>query len=349
MFTTRSMASTAEQARSLPVPTTGRSGSVLLGRPCEPLGGSAHTVSVAQIDAWHTAVVSLLKSTTTDAFVAIDLDEATTAHGVLRCAKKVLADGAWNLARSTTYAAAVYGLQISGASGGVNAEGDARDSAVAAFVAELSQRSTPPALALDAGKGVSAAELEPLRSADPRGGSADAQDLMAAGVVAGVAAVLGEMDGLTVAIEPAAPLTSLLSARFSAAGATIVDCDSDLTATCDVLVVGSKPGRVDHDVASGISARLIAPGGWLPVTARALAVARRAGIVVLPDFLCFGGPLLAGWGPAESDPEAVLVARMGEIVAVAGPHVDGLFLGACEVAEEFLASWATIPFGRPIP
>ena len=261
----------------------------------------------------------------------------------------MLAEGAWNLARSTTYAAAAYGLQISGASGGVNAEGDGRHAAVASFVAELADRSVAPALALDPGKGISASDLEPLSATDPRYRTSDPRDLMAAGVLAGVSAVLGEVSGLTVAIESAAPLAEVLSARFDAAGATIVECDPTLSVACDVIVVGSKPGRVDHEIATEISARVIAPGGWLPVTARALAAARRAGTVVLPDFVCFAGPLLDGWGPPESDSEAVLVARLGEIVTEAGPHVDGLFLGACVVAEEFLASWATIPFGRPIP
>ena len=293
--------------------------------------------------------MSLTKSTTTDAFLAIDLDQAQVAQGVLRCAKKVLADGAWNLARSTTYAAAAYGLQISGASGGVNAEGDDRDAAVAAFVSELADRSIAPVLALDPGKGISAAELEPLRATDPRHDSSDPREFMAAGVLAGVSAVLGEVGALTVAIESAAPLAEVLSARFAAAGATIVECDPALSVACDVIVVGSKPGRVDHEIAAEISARVIAPGGWLPVTARALAVARRTGTIVLPDFVCFAGPLLEGWGPPESDSEAALVARLGEIVTEAGPHVDGLFLGACEVAEEYLASWATVPFGRPIP
>ena len=49
------------------------------------------------------------KLTSTDGFIAFDLDGAP-AVGVVRLAPKVLRDGAELLARSTTYAAASFGL-----------------------------------------------------------------------------------------------------------------------------------------------------------------------------------------------------------------------------------------------
>ena len=74
------------------------------------------------------------KLTSTDGFIAFDLDDAP-AVGVVRLAPKVLRDGAELLARSTTYAAASFGLQVGGASAGINAKPDDRDAALAAFLA----------------------------------------------------------------------------------------------------------------------------------------------------------------------------------------------------------------------
>jgi hypothetical protein len=39
---------------------------------------------------------------------------------------------------------------------------------------------------------------------------------------------------------------------------------------------------------------------------------------------------------------------VGDAIAGVIDHRSGPLLGACEVAESFLASWTTIPFGRPI-
>ncbi len=70
-----------------------------------------------------------------------------------------------------------------------------------------------------------------------------------------------------------------------------------LSVSADALVAGSKVGIVDHDAAADLRVRAVVPGGALPVTAKALATLRRAGIVVLPDFVTTAGPLFA-W-PAD--------------------------------------------------
>ena len=66
----------------------------------------------------------------------------------------------------------------------------------------------------------------------------------------------------------------------------------------DVVVAGSKTGVIDHQVAAGVAARAVVPSGPIPVTAKALAVLRRAGVVVVPDFVSTAGPLFAG-GPGQ--------------------------------------------------
>src|SRR3546814_19299921 len=66
------------------------------------------------------------KLTSTDGFIAFDLDGAP-AVGVVRLAPKVLRDGAELLARSTTYAAASFGLNVGGGPAGLNAKPEGRD------------------------------------------------------------------------------------------------------------------------------------------------------------------------------------------------------------------------------
>ena len=78
------------------------------------------------------------KLTSTDGFIAFDLDDAP-AVGIVRMAPKVLRDGAELLARSTTYAAASFGLQVGGASAGINAKPEGRDEALAAFTEEVEE------------------------------------------------------------------------------------------------------------------------------------------------------------------------------------------------------------------
>ena len=126
-----------------------------------------------------------------------------------------------------------------------------------------------------------------------------------------------------------------------------------LSVEADALVVGSKVGVVDHDVAVDLRVRAVVPGGALPVTAKALARLRRADVVVLPDFVTTAGALFA-W-PAEGPAPALDVARAAAVnditaaLAAVADHPSGPLLGACELAERFLATWTdTVPFGRPI-
>jgi glutamate dehydrogenase/leucine dehydrogenase len=121
----------------------------------------------------------------------------------------------------------------------------------------------------------------------------------------------------------------------------------------DVLVVGSKVGVIDHDVAAGLQVGAVVPGGSLPVTAKALAALRRAEVTVLPDFVTTAGALFA-WSEdgGEVAPETARAAAadgITEVLAEAADHPSGPVLGACERAEAFLSSWVDeLPFGRPI-
>lgn len=298
----------------------------------------------------HDPEVSLIKCATTDAFAVIDLDGAPRAAGVVRLARKVLQEGAWNLARSLTYSYALLEMKVSGASAGINAEGDARAASIANFVAEISGRSEPPRLVFDAGKGVGQSELDGIVPADDRSTMAIDMhaELTALSIVTATATAIGGLDGRTVSFEPGTDSPELL-AGFASAGASVIE--GGLTSGADVLCVGSKPAVLDHDLATGVTSGCIVPVGPLAISPRALAVLVRAGATVLPGFVTLAGPLIAQWpsdGATSESTKADIVARITEIVTEVGGHGDGHVIGACERAEKFLESWASVPFGRPL-
>ncbi|MCZ7628493.1 MAG: hypothetical protein M5U19_05325 [Microthrixaceae bacterium] len=102
------------------------------------------------------------KLQTVDAFVVVDLPGADSADGLVRCAPKVLVDSTRALARSRTYAWALMGHRISGASAGINASADTRAAAIEGFCAEVAPEVAAGRLVLSAGKGVEHDELATL-------------------------------------------------------------------------------------------------------------------------------------------------------------------------------------------
>lgn len=295
--------------------------------------------------------------TSTDAFIVIDLDDAPVCTGIVRLARKILHDGAANLARSTTYGYAVLGMQRGGASAGINAVGDDRDAAVAAFVADLASWQDSPRVLLDAGKGVRADEIQSLSAADNRDGARHERGptLLASGVVAAAATALdGGLDGRRVAVEDIGEPTAEIVRAFGVAGAEVTTAEAgSLDADADVLAIGSRPSVLAHEQVPALRCKVVVPTGPLPVTTRALAHCRARGIEVLADFVTTAGLLMAQWPPRETtDTElATLVAdRVGEIVAEDIAGADGAFVASCRRAEGFLGTWVdTLPFGRPIP
>jgi glutamate dehydrogenase (NAD(P)+) len=330
--------------------------------------------------------VATLKLKTVDAFVVIDLDDAPVSTGIVRRAPKVLPSGAADLARTTTYAYASLGMPRGGASAGISAPDDGADAAVAAFAAEIEPLVAAGTFLPDTGKGVTEVQLAPLRAADPRAPLPDRTHhrLVAAGAVAAAEHAVGALDGRRVAIEGYDEAGRQLVGELIERGAIVVAVSTAagtvrddaglspfelakgggivgegaeaafkvLGADCDVLFSGSKMGAIDHKGAAFVKAKAVVPTGPIPVTAKALAVLRRQGTVVLPDFVVLAGPLLAAWGEPATD-SAALEAQVREtiagILAEVSGHADGPLLGACERAESFLRSWRTaLPFGRPL-
>lgn len=296
--------------------------------------------------------------------MVVDLDGAARSDGLVRWAKKILVDGATWLARSRTYAWASLGEQIGGASAGISAVPDERQAALESFVTDAAELVGSGELSLDAGKGVAWADLAPLRAVDVRSPLATgddapalASDLLAVGVTAATAAQLGGLDGRTITLEGPPEVTTALAEAFRSQGATVTgpdaeDPDAALQATADALVCGSKVGLLDHHRVTEIGSTLIVPWGPMPVTTRGVAVARRAGIEVLPDFVTTAGPLLAATAAPTvgvEDLRATVTETIGGIIGDVTDHDEGALLGACLRAEAFLGTWRDeLPFGRPI-
>jgi hypothetical protein len=288
------------------------------------------------------APVQVIQLESTDAFVIVDLEDADRAAGIVRCARKILTDGAVNLARHATYAFAIAGVRASGASAGINADGDGRDAAVAAFVREYRG-----AARLSAGKGVTSEELTELPDDRSAAARERARELEVVGIVATIDALTGGIAGRTVTVDVSDPE---LAAALLEAGATVPD-GAAIDTPSDVLVVGSRVGAIDHENIASVQAPLLVASAPLPVTTRGLATAARLGITVAPDFVTLVGPYVAAW-PEDSgmDPVEATRALVDETIEGLRDHPAGLVLGACERAETFISSWRSeLPFGRPLP
>jgi hypothetical protein len=103
---------------------------------------------------------------------------------------------------------------------------------------------------------------------------------------------------------------------------------------------------IDHEAAEGIKATSVVPLTPLPITAKAYAVLRRAGITYVPDFIALAAPLLAACDAQDAtDPVERVHATASELAA----HGPDAWLVAVGLAEGFLSSWQpALPFGRPL-
>ncbi|MDY7105499.1 MAG: hypothetical protein S0880_30290 [Actinomycetota bacterium] len=215
-------------------------------------------------------------------------------------------------------------------------------------------------------------------------------ELEAIGAVTAAAAALGGLDGKKVAIEGFGP-TGLAVARLVEAqgGSVVAVATADgMVATdstdaaalgeawaadgqglvaslgdaqpgwklygtaADVLFVGSKAGAMTHQGAEVAKASAVVPIGPVPITTKALAVLRRAGVVYVPDFVALAGPRLCVDTDAATDADTLRTSAetaVGDAWSEISGHADGELLAACAKAEAFLRTWQdTLPFGRPL-
>jgi hypothetical protein len=283
--------------------------------------------------------VPVRKLESTDAFLVTDLADSPKAVGVVRCAPKVLVDGAESLARAATYAFATFGVQACGASAGINAKPEDKEKAVSLFLEELAPLLAEGTLHLSPSTGVTADDLAPA-DLDPQD-----ESLAARGAVAAAAAFLGGgAGGRAAAVSaPGAWLDRVSPWWSDAGGGDIAEGGPD--AEAEVLFVAGKTGVLDDAVAAGVRAKLVVPLTPVPVTAKAYAALSRAGTVLLPDAVSCAAPLLAVGDPDGGDPLERVSAAAAEL---SGAGVDA-WRSMVEKAEGFLATWQpALPFGRPL-
>ncbi len=282
------------------------------------------------------------KLASTDGFIVFDLDDVP-AIGIARQAPKVLRDGAELLARSTTYAAASFGLQISGGSAGLNAKPEGRDEALAAFLDEVAPLVESGRWLPGPGLGIAPDDLAALPRADVRTAAFD-QTTAGESAVAAALGALGSLDGKTVAIVGNGPITEAAAASAATNGASPLP-QASMDAECDALLVAGKAGVLEHDLAATVRATTVVPLTPVPVTARALAVLGRAGVVVVPDFLSTAGSLLTALDPDGGDP----MLRVHDAVAALAGESTGLWMAAVTKAEDHLRTWQRRAPLRPPP
>lgn len=296
-----------------------------------------------------------LKST--NAFVIFDLKDAETASGPVRCAPKILASSAKELARSATYTFAAHGCKRGGASAGINAKVDERDEAMRNFSEEVAEMVATGKFLPDAGRGVTEDDLLPLRTGDLRGaacfseyqGMPLATYLQGVGAVAATEAVLGGLEGRTAAVEGFGPVGQAAVKELEERGAKVVSADAIWSAEADIFFAGSKIGAVDHNVAELFAPTVLASLAPLAFTTKALVTLQRKGSKVLPDFVCLGGAIYAEGTTSPAEAIAATRANTAALVEEASRHPEGIFLGACSIAEKFLLTWRDeLPFGRPL-
>lgn len=286
--------------------------------------------------------MELHKLDATDTFIAFDLGPAPSL-GIARLAPKVLRDGVELLARSTTYAAASFGLELGGGSAGINAKPDERDGAIAAFLEEVTPLVESGRWLPGPGLGVAADDFAGLPRADERAAAFEPTNAAESAVAAALGAV-GSLDGKTVGIVGSGAVPDAAAASAGANGAEPRP-QAGFDLECDVLLVAGKAGCLEHDLAGTVRAKVVVPLTPVPVTARALAVLGRAGVVVVPDFLANAGGMLTALDADGGDP----MTRVHEATAALAGEGTGLWMAAATAAEEHLATWQDdLPFGRPL-
>jgi glutamate dehydrogenase/leucine dehydrogenase len=116
----------------------------------------------------------------------------------------------------------------------------------------------------------------------------------------------------------------------------------------DVLVPGARTGVIAPAIAETLNVRWIAPAANAPYTKSAVPILQARRIRYLPDFVLNAGGVIGF--VCGADTAAGILAEVGRIVTELTTEacVDpaGPYVGACRMAERFLATWRE-PGGMP--
>ena len=277
---------------------------------------------------------------TVDGYGMVDIGGAPLAVGPVRSAKKVLKRTTEDLIRHATYALAIHGIDGCGGAAALNHDRKADDQTpIATFAAELTTWATSTNFTGTAGLGLGAAEI----GANLHGSAASANELIAASAAGCLAEETSTVVIVSDGDEPA--LRALLGKNLLVT--VEPDLATALTSGADAAFVRSKTGALDHATLTDVNVSRVVGLQPLTTTARGLAVAGRAGTVIVPDFVSAAGPYLAA-AMDNSDPVAVAATTASSMAKLTNQGV-AMFVRACELAEEHLGTWTSdLPFGRPL-
>ena len=146
------------------------------------------------------------------------------------------------------------------------------------------------------------------------------------------------------AIVGGGPIAEAAAASAAANGAT-PQPQATFDTPCDALLVAGKAGVLEHDLAATVQAARRRRPHPVPVTARALAVLGRAGVVVVPDFLSTAAPVLTAVDPDGGD----AMLRVHDAVADLAGEGTNLWMAAVTKAEAHLPHLAGRPALRTTP
>lgn len=279
------------------------------------------------------------KFETVDGYGMVDIEGAPLVVGPVRSAKKVLQRTTEDLIRHATYALAIHGIDGCGGAAALNHDRAADDqSPLETFVAELETWAASATFTGTTGLGLGAAEIGPTLHPS----ASMANELVAASAAACVPSTASTIVIASDGDEPA------LTQRLGDQSAIVEpDLAAALLSGADVVFVRAKTGALNHEVLGEVTARRIIGLQPLTTTARGLAVAGRAGAVIVPDFISAAGPYLAADG-RERSADDVAAATAATMTTLDGSDTD-MFVRACALAEDHLRTWTSdLPFGRPL-
>ena len=252
------------------------------------------------------------------------------------------------MARALTYTYAAFGVPCSGASAGSTPRATVATTPSRAFVAEVAPM-------IEAG--LSLASRQRRHRGRPRCVEPAGRRTRPRRITRSQSASCSRSGGVETMGSPMSrsrssrrlPAPNAIVAMFEAKGAraTGLPTADVLAGGHSVVVVGSKPGVLDHENVGSLGDAVVVGAAPLVITARGLATAQRAGARVLADFVSASGPVLRsvdGFGDDESHRPR---HRRGRQARGRAPRKATSSEPATS-AEEFLRSWVTeMPFGRP--
>ena len=292
------------------------------------------------------AATETTKLESTPGFLIRDLPEGEGWVGPVRLGARLLAGNALMYARSETYALALTGRHMGGATLGLKVPPEEREAAVAAAATELAGLLGGRPLMVEPGLRMTRSALGPLSEGDPRDPVrlTDREGITLADEMAGTAAarageiLLDGLEGRRVAIEGTGPVAAGVARAVVAGGAEVVRVATAKVAVSgsfspssllgpidelgetqpgwriwdgedvDIVFCGSKPGVLGDAGAGALGTTPVVAYGPAAVSPKALASLNRAGVPSVPGFVCRAAAMLSWWPDDGADADS-LVAR----------------------------------------